>query len=132
MHAPWAIRVVQFTNDWVTAGEGHDCTAYPDLMAEHEANPEVLLADRGYDSDAIRDDVRSRGGEPQIPTKKNRTIQHSVNRALYALRNRIERCINRLKNSRRVATRYDHTASSFLGFVQLAAIRQWISFVHAA
>ena len=100
-------------------------------MAEHDANPEVLLADRGYDSGAIRDDIRSRGGEPQIPTKKNRRVQHSVNRALYALRNRIERCINRLKNSRRVATRYDHTARSFLGFVQLAAIRQWISFVHA-
>ena len=48
------------------------------------------------------------------------------------LRNRIERCINRLKNRRRVATRYDHTASSFLGFVQLAAIRLWIGFVHAA
>jgi transposase len=115
----------------LTPGEAHDCTAYSDLMAEHDADPEVLLADRGYDSDAIRDDIRSRGGEPQIPTKKNRLVQHSVNRALYALRNRIERLFNRLKNSRRVATRYDHTASSFLGFVQLAAIRQWISFVHA-
>lgn len=97
----------------------------------HDADPEVLLADRGYDSDPVRDDVRSRGGEPQIPTKKNRRVQHSVKRALYALRNRIERCINRHNNSRRGATRYDHTASSFLGFVQLAAIRQWISFVHA-
>ena len=115
----------------MTPGEAHDCTAYSDLMAEHDADPEVLLADRGYDSDAIRDDIRSRGGEPQIPTKRNRLVQHSVNRALYALRNRIERLFNRLKNSRRVATRYDHTASSFLGFVQLAAIRQWISFVHA-
>jgi transposase len=100
-------------------------------MAEHDANPEVLLADRGYDSDAIREDVRSRGGKPQIPTKKNRRVQHSVDRALYTLRNRIERFINRLKNSRRVATRYDHTASSFLGFAMLATIKQWISFVHA-
>ena len=115
----------------MTPGEAHDCTAYSDLMAEHDVEPEVLLADRGYDSDAIREDIRSRGGEPQIPTKKNRLVQHSVNRALYALRNRIERLFNRLKNSRRVATRYDHTASSFLGFVQLAEIRQWISFVHA-
>ena len=72
-------------------------------MADHDVDPEVLLADRGYNSDAIRDDVLSRGGEPEIPTKKNRRVQHSVNRALYALRNRIERCINRLKNSRRVA-----------------------------
>ena len=101
-------------------------------MEERDSDPGILLADRGYDSDAIRQDVRDRGGQPEIPTKRNRRIQHSVQRPLYALRNRIERCINRLKNCRRVATRYDHTASSFLGFVQLAAIRLWISFVHAA
>ena len=50
---------------------------------------------------------------------------------VYALRNRIKRCIKRLKNRRRVATRNNHTASSFLSFVQLAAISLWISFVHA-
>nr|WP_277755323.1 transposase [Pseudoroseomonas oryzae] len=66
------------------------------------------------------------------PNKAHRRIQHSAQRPLYALRNRIKRCINRLKNCRRVATRYDQTASSFLGFVQLAAIRMWISFVHVA
>ncbi len=100
-------------------------------MAEHDVDPEVRLADRGDDSDAIREDARARGATPEIPTKKNRRVQHSVDRALYALRNRIERCINCLKNSRRVATRYDHTASSFLGFAMLASIRHWISFVHA-
>ena len=113
----------------LTPGEAHDCTAFTDLMAEHDVDPETLLADRGYDSDAIRADVCARGGTPEIPTKKNRRVQHSVNRAIYALRNKIERFINRLKNSRRVATRYDHTASSFLGFAMLATIRQWISFV---
>ncbi len=91
-------------------------------MDEYDADPEVMLADRGYDSDAIRDDVRARGGRPDIPTKKNRRVQHSVNQMLYATRNRIERFFNRLKNSRRVATRYDHTASSFLGFAKLATI----------
>ena len=101
-------------------------------MAEHDIDPAVLLADRGYDSDAIRDDIRARGGRPEIPTRKNRLVHHSVNRALYAMRNRIERFINRLKNSRRVATRYDHTATSFLGFALLASIRQWIRFVHAS
>jgi hypothetical protein len=55
-------------------------------------------------------------------------VQHSVDHAICALRNRIERFINRLKNSRRGATRYDHTASSFLSFAMLAAIRQWINF----
>jgi transposase len=99
-------------------------------MAEHDVDPAVLLADRGYDSDAIRADIRARGGTPEIPTKRTRRVQHSVNRTLYSLRNRIERFINRLKNSRRVATRYDHTANSFLGFAMLASIRHWISFVH--
>lgn len=79
----------------------------------------------------IREDVRARGATPAIPTKKNRRVQHSVYRTLFALRNCIERCINRLKNNRRIATRYDHSASSFLGFALLASIRHWISFVHA-
>lgn len=115
----------------LTPGEAHDCTAFDDLMAEYDTDPAVMLADRGYDSDAIRDAVRARGGTPEIPTKRNRRVQHSVNRTLYAMRNRIERFFNKLKNSRRVATRYDHTATSFLGFTKLAAIKLWIRFVHA-
>ena len=116
----------------LTPGEAHDSTAYPDLIAERDSDPDVLLGDRGYDSDPIRDDVRARGGRPEIPTKRNRLIQHSVDHAIYAMRNRIERFINRLKNNRRVATRYDHTSTSFLGFVLLTSIRIWIKFVHAA
>jgi transposase len=116
----------------LTPGEAANCTAFGDLMAEHDANPRVLFADRGYDSDVIRAEVRARDGTAEIPTMKNRRVQHSVNRTAYSLRNRIERFINRLKNSRRVATRYDHTASSFLGFAMLATIRHWISFVRAA
>ena len=111
-------------------GEAHDSTAFNDLMAENDTSPTVMLGDKGYDSDAIRDEVRARGGTPEIPTKKSRHIQHTVNRTLYAMRNRIERFFNRLKNSRRVATRYDQTARSILGFTKLASIRQWIRFVH--
>lgn len=68
-------------------------------MDERDSDPGILLADRGYDSDAIREDVRDRGGRPEISTKRNRRVQLSVQRPLYALRNRIERCINRLKAS---------------------------------
>lgn len=100
-------------------------------MAERDADPKVLLGDRGYDSDAIRDEVRARGGTPEIPTKKNRRVQHSVDQALYATRNKIERFFNRMKNSRRVATRYDHSACRVLGVVLLVTIKQWINFVHA-
>jgi len=77
-------------------------------------------------------DALSTRPSPEIPTKRNRKLQYTVNRAVYAMRNRIERFFNRLKESRRVATRYDHTAESFLGFAKLAAIKIWIRFVHAA
>jgi transposase len=116
----------------LTAGEAHDATAYADLMDERDSDPGVLLGDRGYDSDEIRRDARDRGATPEIPTRRNCKLQHSVDRRLYALRSRIECFINKLKNCRRVATRYEHTASSFLGFVLLGCIRLWIRFVHAA
>jgi transposase len=103
--------------------EAHDCTAFDALMAEREANPKVMLADKGYDTDDIRGQLRARGAAPEIPTKRNRKNQHTVNRALYAMRNKIERFFNRLKESRRVATRYDHKADSFLGFAKLASIK---------
>ena len=94
-------------------------------------DPETMLADRSYDSDAIRDDLQARGAEAVIPTKSNRKVQIKVEPNSYALRNRIERFFNKIKNSRRVATRYDKLASSFLGFIQIATIRIWIRFVHA-
>lgn len=101
-------------------------------MAARDSDPGVLLADKGYDSDAIRQDLRDRGAAPEIPTKRTRKAQHSVDKPLYALRARIECFIGKLKNQRRVATRYDHTATSFLGFVLLGCIRIWARFVHAA
>ncbi|NKC31667.1 hypothetical protein [Falsiroseomonas selenitidurans] len=68
---------------------------------------------------------------PEIPTRWNRHVPHCVSRPLHALRRRIECFVNRLKNSRRVATRHDQTADSFLGFAALSSIRLWIRFVHA-
>lgn len=61
----------------LTPCEAHDSTAFTDLMAEHDADPDVMLADKGYDSDAIRDEVRAHGGTPEIPTKRNRRVQPS-------------------------------------------------------
>jgi transposase len=88
--------------------------------------PKVLLADRGYDADFIRDDMEARGGVAIIPMRKSRKIQIPVDGYVYALRNQIERCFNKMKNARRLATRYDKTASSYLGFVHIAALRLWI------
>ena len=63
-----------------------------------------------------------------IPTKKNRRVQIATDGAIYAPRNRIERCFNRLKNARRVATRYDKLADTFLGFINLVAARLWLRY----
>jgi len=95
-------------------------------MAADGPPARVLLADRGYDSDAIRQDMEARGGVAVIPARRTRKVRESVDAHIYALRNRIERCFNRLKNARRVATRYDKTADSYRGFVQIASIRLWI------
>lgn len=116
----------------LSEGEAHDSTAYDALMEQRDSDPGAMLADKGYDSDAIRQDLRDRGAAPEIPTKRNRKVQHSVNKPLYTLRSRIECFIGHLKEQRRVATRYDKTASSFLGFVLLGCIRLWIRFVHRA
>ncbi len=116
----------------LTPGETHDVKAYDDLMALRDSDPGIMLADKGYDSDALRQDLRDRGAAPEIPTKSNRKIQHSVDKPLYALRHRIECCIGHLKEQRRIATRYDKTQSSFLGFVLIGCLRLWIRFVHRA
>ena len=114
----------------ITPGQAHDVTAYPALMEEVDDNPEQMLADKGYYSDAVRDDIQKRGGEALIPTRATRKVQHLVDKAIYALRNRIERFFNKIKNSRRVATRYDKLVESFAAFVLLATVRLWIRFVH--
>ena len=106
--------------------------SYGDLMDEMAPDPAIMLADKGYDSDVIRADLVKRGADPVIPTKSNRKVQIPVDKNIYAVRNLIERFFNKLKHSRRVATRYDKLASSFIGFVLLATIRIWIRFVHTA
>ena len=99
-------------------------------MHELDHDPEQMLGDKGYDSAAVRQEIEKRGGEAVIPTTASRKIQRAIDKAIYALRNRIERFFNRLKNSRRVATRYDKLVESFAAFVLLASIRSWIKFVH--
>ena len=116
----------------LTPGEAHDVTAYPALMEQRDSDPGALLADKGYDSDALRQDLRDRGATPAIPTKRNRKVQYSVDKALYAIRSRIECCIGHLKEQRRIATRFDKTISSFIGFVTLGCLRLWLRFVHRA
>lgn len=109
----------------LTPGQTSDYLGYDAVMDDDLPQPKVLLADKGYDSDAIRDDVEARGGTSVIPARKNRKNPQPVDDFIYALRNLVERCFNKMKNSRRLATRYDKTATSYLGFVELVSARLW-------
>jgi transposase len=117
----------------ITGGEISDYKGYGLVMAHRGPAPKVFIADKGYDADWIRDDIEARGGTAVIPARRSRTASVPVDGYIYALRNRVERCFNKLKNSRRLATRYDKTADSYLGFVHIAAVRLWIRhFVNTA
>ena len=89
-----------------------------------------MLADKGYDTDAIRADLKARRIRAVIPPRSHRTSVIRWNKRLYRLRNRIERAIGHLKINRAIATRYDKLAESFLGMLHLAAFRYWCKFVH--
>jgi len=93
---------------------------------------EALLADNGYDADAIRAELAAAGVEAVIPAKSNRRVPIPHDRTKYRWRNLVERLFSKLKNWRRVATRYDKTKESYLGFVAIASIKLWIPFVHDA
>jgi transposase len=95
--------------------------------------PRNLLADAGYDGDANREALLIHGIRPVIKPNPTRKTMPSFDTSCYKSRNQIERMFNRLKQMRRIATRYDKTKSSFEGFITLAAIRLWLpSFVHTA
>ena len=91
-----------------------------------------LIGDTGYDADFVRKHLLLRGVLPVIPPNPVRQEPVALDRELYRLRNRVERLVNRLKQFRAVATRYDKTAESFLAFIHLAAARRWMRFVHTA
>jgi transposase len=93
---------------------------------------EALLADKGYDAGAIRAEIEAAGVEAVIPAKSNRRVPIPHDREKHRWRNLVARLFSKLKNWRRVATRYDKTRESYLGFVALAPIKLWIPLVHAA
>lgn len=109
-----------------------DSKAYDTLISLPEQAPQALLADKGYDADAIRDDLASRNIKPVIPGRANRRVKIEYDRTLYKQRNLIERMFGRLKINRAIATRYDQLAESFISMVHIATARYWLKFVHAA
>jgi transposase len=109
----------------LTSGEAHDNRLCTRLLAKLRPQA-LLLADRGYDADWIRTFVAQRGAWANIPPKRNRKEPICFSPHLYRSRNLVERFFNKIKQCRRVATRYDKLAANYLAFVKLAAIRLWL------
>jgi transposase len=116
----------------LTPGQAADCKAYEKLINLPDQAPKALLADKAYDTDPIRNDLRRRRIKAVIPPKSNRKKQIRYDKKLSRERNWIERVIGHLKINRAVATRYDQLAETFMGMLNLAAARYWIKFVHTA
>jgi transposase len=104
----------------LTGGPEADVTQAEPWIAAHEAGASIL--DTVYDSDAVVKAARVQGGEAVIPPKKNRKVARESDTHWYEERKKAEWFINLLKQSRRVATRYEKTARNFLGFVHVASI----------
>ena len=105
----------------LTGGEASDTQAVDELVAMPVANPKRMLADKGYDGDDVRSSLLTKGILLVIPPRTNRKEPAACDVHAYRDRNRIERMFNKLKQSRRIATRYDKTALSFLSFLTIAA-----------
>ncbi len=104
----------------MTGGEAHDCPVAERLIRRVKPSKR-LLGDKGYDSGEFRDELHERGTKPVIPNRCNRKQPFGFSKRLYKLRWRIENAFNRLKDFRRIATRYDRLARNYLASVCLAA-----------
>lgn len=116
-----------------TGGQRHESTEFENLIANCELSlhrydhrPEAIAGDKGYSSREIRQSLVDRFIEPVIASRSNEVCDEDFDRQAYRCRNIVERLIGWLKESRRVATRYDKLTSSYLTFVTIAALRRVI------
>lgn len=109
----------------LSGGQISDSTVAPDLL-DHIEVPEVVLADKAYGSKEFRKKIEEMGACYCIPPKTNIQEPWNVDWWLYKERSNVERFFQKIKNYRRIATRYDKLAKRFLGFVHLACILIWL------
>lgn len=108
----------------LTAGQVADCRE-AEALIDALGEGDILLADKGYDSDAIRAKARERKAWANIPPKANRKGTFAFSAWLYRQRNLVERFFNRIKHFRGIATRYDKDPANYLAAVKLVATRIW-------
>ena len=118
----------------LTGGQRHESTEFENLvdhcelsLYRHNKRPDSIAGDKGYSCKAIRNLIASQSITAVIPSRSNETRSDSFDRASYRNRNIVERLIGWLKESRRIATRYDKLRCTYIAFVYLAAMRRAIA-----
>jgi transposase len=104
----------------LTGGQVHDCTQALPLLANRK--PKAVIADKGYDTEAILQHLSQSAIQAVIPPRSNRIVQRSFNKILYKQRNRIERTFAHLKQFRRLSTRFDRIRDNFKATVALTCV----------
>jgi transposase len=112
----------------LTEGQAHDGRSAQDMLAS-VGTGQILLADRAYDSDALRADMKARGAWANMPAMPGRKEKPAFSPFLYRYRNLVERFFNKLKHFRAIATRYDKRADTFMAAVKLASLKIWMRFM---
>jgi len=112
----------------LTEGQAHDGKSAADLLG-NLGEGQILLADRGYDSDALRARLAAQGAWGNIKPTPGRVNIPSFSSYLYRFRNLVERFFNKLKHFRAVATRFEKHDANYLAVVKLAAARIWMRFM---
>lgn len=112
----------------LSEGQAHDGRSAADLLDTVQTG-QILLADRGYDSDALRQKMAERGAWANIKPMPNRVNVPSFSPWLYRYRNLVERFFSKLKHFRAIATRFEKHDANYLGLVKLAAAKIWMRFM---
>lgn len=112
----------------LTEGQAHDGRSAADMVDGIGAG-QVLLADRAYDSDGLRQSLEERGAWANVKPMPNRKTIPAFSQFLYRYRNLVERFFNKLKHFRAVATRFEKHDANYLALVKLAAARIWMRFM---
>ena len=120
----------------LTAGQRHEQVALEALLDQGAVRrqgrgrprlrPRRVAGDKGYSSPTARGRIRRRGIRPVIPTKSNEPRDPAFDREAYRERNRIERLINRLKQFRRIATRYEKRGINYLAMLTIGMSLLWL------
>jgi len=110
----------------LSEGQRHDIKYAIPLLEPIDIEESQVVADRGYDSHELIDYIYDRGGEPTIPSRKGAKFERHCDWWLYKERHLVENLFLKLKAYRRIATRYDKLACTYLGFLYIASILIWI------